>query len=54
MIGLDLENQKVLHRIIRDSQKDKGAEAVDVKNITERLDNIKIGIKIEPDFPYWK
>lgn len=27
-------------------------KAVDVKNIIERLDNTKISIKIEPDFPY--
>lgn len=29
MIGLDLENQKMLHKIICDPQKDKGAEFID-------------------------
>ncbi len=29
-IGLDLENQGVLHKIIRDPQKDKGAEFIDI------------------------
>lgn len=29
MIGLDLERQGVLHRIVRDHQKDKGAEFID-------------------------
>lgn len=29
MIGLDLEKQGVLHKIIRDPQKDKGAEFID-------------------------
>lgn len=30
MIGLDLEKQGKLHRIIRDHQKDKGAEFIDI------------------------